>query len=561
MTGSTDPMGDWDDARLATAFRARFDTPPPTFLASQVRQRLEGIRPGTGAAFARPRLVLRLAAVPIVVVAVALLVVAGALIGAPTPSPATSAISTTQPTGVPTPEPTPGVALFDPAGPPPPTTIRVPGSNEDQPVLTVTQASQRPAGAPADAELVVGGWYALTPVPCAAIPDPTSELENCAVDFTWLMQDGQIVSAGARPTGAAVNIVTALTDWTPPPPNATIAIVVMGHFDDRRADACPAGDRQVRCRGLFVVDAPLWTSAGFIEVGVAPDAVMGLHVQPIEDALRVRDSGSSDEIAVAGWYNAPEPSNDCYAPSPVVRWLSGTCEGARQFLMTDAEILEVVDVTSPTDTTVTLNTPSSPAFQVAFPGTSWLVANGIPDRGSRIPIPVVYVGHFNDRRSAFCVPLDSADPDAAQAACRARFVVDLIAWANGTAREPAMRDYRFDESVPFPDVNVNEVATHVAPTGVVLNATLMDGGGGFGLSDFEPRVVANQPELASAGSIWVVTLLLPRTVCDSFACAPDDSRSSSVALVIGPDGTVYGDLGVREVTIDPGGTFPIGPRL
>src|SRR6185369_6154180 len=67
VTGTTAPRGDWDDARLAAAFRVRFDAATPTTLSTQIRAMLERTRPEPRARFPRPSMSLRLAAVPLVV--------------------------------------------------------------------------------------------------------------------------------------------------------------------------------------------------------------------------------------------------------------------------------------------------------------------------------------------------------------------------------------------------------------------------------------------------------------------------------------------------------------
>ena len=325
------PAAAWEDERLDAAFHARFDVAPPAGLIDRIHAAAAasgragrstwlrfGALPALGSAT-----VLALAVVAVAVVSL------NGVVNPPKTTPAASARAGGA--GSPVPAPSHVSGGFIPA------TITIPGSADAQPVLTVDQAIAARSAGLTGRELVVGGWYAMDRVPCAQLLDPTSELENCAVNFTWLMQDPEhlnvLSSDGSgsihRPVGLGINLVLAFTDWTAPASDGDpTPIVVAGHFDDARASACPAGDRHARCTSLFVVDAPLWTDAGSIDLVSAPTSVNGMPVHSIADAISVRDSGSSDEIAVIGWYNAPATMRCLAEGSGAVAWLEGYCEDA-----------------------------------------------------------------------------------------------------------------------------------------------------------------------------------------------------------------------------------------
>ena len=156
-----------------------------------------------------------------------------------------------------------------------------------------------------------------------------------------------------------------------------------------------------------------------------------------------------------------------------------------------------------------------------------------------LPIPVVFVGHFQDPRSVYCLPAGDQTAAAARAACEARFVVDQVAWANGGPRDPVSSDWRDDETLPVPDVDVSAVVQKAVPGGVILNQTLISGGG-YGLETYAPDIAATYPGLLPEPSLWAVTVLPPYpNVCNGEICLTIGYIISSVVVVIDADGRAF----------------------
>ena len=258
----TPSQPEWDEERLDAAFRARFDVAAPDGLADRIRAATAAA--GRSARFAwfalRGVPALGSAAVAaLAVVAVAVVALNGVVrppTTSPTASPGSGAVASVVPAATRAAESIP-------------TSITAPGGSEAQQVLTVEEAIATRSTDQLGQELAVGGWYEMNAVPCPMYPDATSELEDCAINFTWLLQDPEQLSVRNTdgsgeirpPTGPGINLVLAFITWTPPAANGPTPIVVTGHFNDSRADQCPAGDRRLRCQSLFVVDSVLWTGA------------------------------------------------------------------------------------------------------------------------------------------------------------------------------------------------------------------------------------------------------------------------------------------------------------
>jgi hypothetical protein len=135
--------------------------------------------------------------------------------------------------------------------------------------LTITQAiSIRDAGVD-DREIVVtgflGGAGLRLPCPMVLLPKNPTRLD-CPQGFAWLMLDPESLTttfpdgSGSNhpPVGPAIHPSFALVDQ---PARANVRdgaesptpMTVVGHFDDRRAESCPAAD-VAACRDTFVID-------------------------------------------------------------------------------------------------------------------------------------------------------------------------------------------------------------------------------------------------------------------------------------------------------------------
>lgn len=222
-------MTDWSDERLASAFAARASRAhTPEALASETFERAASRRRG---ALARPKLAW-LAGVAAGLALVAVIGVGTAV----APGPA---------------------ALRD-----------TPSANPgDPPLISVTDAiGIRDAGFD-DREIAVWGWYAPPgPLPCpaslgsGASANPTRP--SCPMTLTWLMEQREQVAertassiTGIHPDGPALNPSLALVDATILPTDAedVVEAVLIGHFDDRRAEFCSEQERNA-CADTFVVD-------------------------------------------------------------------------------------------------------------------------------------------------------------------------------------------------------------------------------------------------------------------------------------------------------------------
>ncbi|HEX6869351.1 MAG TPA: hypothetical protein VF119_11130 [Candidatus Limnocylindrales bacterium] len=231
---------DWDDDRIDAAFHARFDRPAPTDLAHDVHVRIAGTSPARfGGVRLRPAWSVGIAAVIVVALAGTALVGLGGLgrTGA-TPLPSGALSSDPGPSAIPTEQALPGVAY------------------ERLPIIGVRDAiAVRDAGVD-DREMAVKGWFTLArPRNCGIVPPerPISPVQlRCPWDRTWLTADRDDANV---PTGPALNPMVSGLDMTSFEQASTpVDVVLVGHFDDRRAEMCPEAEIQA-CRDRFVVDS------------------------------------------------------------------------------------------------------------------------------------------------------------------------------------------------------------------------------------------------------------------------------------------------------------------
>jgi hypothetical protein len=244
--------GDWTDERLAAAFAARAaSTPPATADLTALMSAAFRAAPGRST-FGWPRLAASLvgAAAAVVLVALAL---AGPLI-------------TTRPTGS---GPVGSSGAATPAASGGPSTPGDAISDLTTHPISVSQAiAVRDRGID-DRELAMAGYLSPSPIIyCPArfsTPNPT--LLECPESFSWLMEgDEQLQTRTGSgvpmgpPTGPALHPSFALvtpptrpTDGSELAPNASV--VLIGHFDDRRARLCRAEtEAAIRCVDAFLVD-------------------------------------------------------------------------------------------------------------------------------------------------------------------------------------------------------------------------------------------------------------------------------------------------------------------
>jgi hypothetical protein len=143
----------------------------------------------------------------------------------------------------------------------PPSSVAPSASDVDERVFGLPVIDVRAAAAIRDAgvddrALAVRGWLAFDGIECPAVgPGPVSPLQlGCDGERRALLAspDVGLVGYGADPDPSV--LLQALLDWAPDvPPSQLAELVVVGHFDDRRATLCPPDELQA-CRDRFVVD-------------------------------------------------------------------------------------------------------------------------------------------------------------------------------------------------------------------------------------------------------------------------------------------------------------------
>jgi hypothetical protein len=127
-------------------------------------------------------------------------------------------------------------------------------------------------------------------------------------------------------------------------------------------------------------------------------------VLSVADAAEIRDRGVDDrEIAVAGWYVPLEPV-PCALAADEFQPLED-CALNTSWLLLRPNSVRALDPFA---------SPSEPAIHP--------VTNSAPATGLRTPTAVVFVGHFDDFRSAQCPTGERRQR------CQDRFVVDTVAW-------------------------------------------------------------------------------------------------------------------------------------
>jgi hypothetical protein len=299
MTTRSTPREPWDDERLAAAFAARAS------MAREAAERipidltaraLDAVRADRGRRSLHwPRLAPALTVVALVMVAVA-----GSL----------ALISSRQPTasqGIPSAGvPSPGTSNPSPSPASSPDTAEVLGL----PLTTVGEAiAIRDAGID-DQEIAVHGWYSpFYPARACGrgtngIPMPPIRM-TCPDKLTWLMQYPEplssVTSEGVSwrgPTGPAISPDFDDLDmsWTGPiEPDRVFALVVIGHFDDRRSFACPADEIQA-CRDRLVVDRVVSTDGQEVPTSATDEVDGGATFTAADVVAKLRETVSGAEI-------------------------------------------------------------------------------------------------------------------------------------------------------------------------------------------------------------------------------------------------------------------------
>jgi hypothetical protein len=228
-----------------------------------------------------------------------------------------------------------------------------------------------------------------------------------------------------------------------------------------------------------------------------PGSVLGLEIITVSDAIAFRDAVTDDrELAVRGWFTpalltscGPAPGADALNP------LQTRCPDTFVWLSEAAESLVHVGPNS-----VETGAPKGPALNPDLDAldTTWVAQlPQIGTIGDSIPTDVVFLGHFDDRRSRLC-------PDAEISACRLRFVVDSVAYVAGS---PSPRSLVRNSDVPATSslAEIEAVVANEAPQSPILSILTVDGP--RGLAAIEPSLAAGQQGLINHPVLWVVRVL------------------------------------------------------
>lgn len=177
---------------------------------------------------------------------------------------------------------------------------------------------------------------------------------------------------------------------------------------------------------LFAVDRLGTLFAGSPRPSGSPSASFPVTVRDhsvvsVSDAVVVQARDDPTELAVAGWFQQPFLFS-CPAPIvPLVPLLEGPCSLEGWLMAAPESAVLVHENGMETRPIVDAN------VEVAFdgPDTNW--ERPLPKIGGSVPLPVVFIGHFDDIRAAGCQPEN-------RQSCLGRFVVTVVAWVDGVDR-------------------------------------------------------------------------------------------------------------------------------
>jgi len=240
-----------------------------------------------------------------------------------------------------------------------------------------------------------------------------------------------------------------------------------------------------------------------------PIEVAGLPVIDVAAAIEVRAAPGDDrELAVRGWYYPNIRFGPLCSPDRPGAFVLGICTAS-------------IDGQLGSGATDTID----PILRVTLPP-------GIrPAEG----VPVVFLGHFDDRRSSAC------GGDAIERRCADIFVVDSV-WVDGGLRSP---DWTWpSESPPVGPEATADYITRTFATIAGDEATVLSVGAisGSDLADLEPAVGA---AMSGARWVWHATVLSGdrvRTflIADDDAVARREGRSNEWWEVVGDQVTGTG---------------------
>jgi hypothetical protein len=271
----------------------------------------------------------------------------------------------------------------------------------------------------------------------------------------------------------------------------------------------PTRDRFVRLGGLVAAAAAVAVVAVALvarptagPIGSAGPTTFGLPVLSVSEAIGVRDGGVDDrEIAVHGFLSGrtqlgcpadPRPSNptDLRCPEGSI-WLMAAPES----------------VVTRTSNSMTLHGPTGPALN---PGLALVDTTGVI-ADSDVATPVVFIGHFDDRRADFCAV-------EVRHTCADTFIVDRI--DRGVLQAVTVKDLAQPDQAVQADSEIDALIKRTDPGLLILSRRVV---AIEQLASTEPVYAVppgGTPSYASS-AVWLVTALPPidgsgRTVARTF---------------------------------------------
>ena len=248
-----------------------------------------------------------------------------------------------------------------------------------------------------------------------------------------------------------------------------------------------------------------------------PSEVAGVPVISVADAVELLQSGKLDgqAVAVAGYFDQFTPS--CPYPGRYIGPLESWCRFAA-FTDTRASAkLCQPEGTNGMSCRQPSGTNLSPWFMTETSGNTlgWASAGATGE-----PSALVLIGHAGDPRQWQCTA-------ATQAECASAFVVDRVAWANGSDVSPAAPETGDQQTGKLltPAMTLDQVASAIGLgdnllTGAALRAR--------DIATIEPRWT-----LAGNHIVWLV-----RSLGQAAASGPPETRPETVWLVDDATGKV-----------------------
>jgi hypothetical protein len=225
----------------------------------------------------------------------------------------------------------------------------------------------------------------------------------------------------------------------------------------------------------------------------APDPVLEALGAPISvsEALAIRDSEvNQQEIVVEGFLSA-QPILPCpFEPGPR-NPTHLRCSENLQWLMEEPE--DLYGTTKPGSNE--LRPPNGPALHPSFALVDSPVVP-LPEPDNTLPVPVVLLGHFHDRRARLC---DASEREG----CEQTFLVDRVVADDGAAKPVATRRST-DATTTDRESDVDALVAGAAPGAIVVSRQLMTVAEVFAV---EPSLKNDQllPYVDQSKLAWIVT--------------------------------------------------------